>query len=454
MGLGPKEVPVNARKSFVLFLILVAASVFVFGCPGGGTTPPPNPPPPTPSTTYIGDPEIHISVQGEDRTEMLDGPMVILNPQADQPFGRIGFKGETPDGCSVWPSVKADGKNAAGHWVVANTKIKMVRATNWPIIESDTFPSKGAPVTHVWVRQGDQMVDEGGNTQPIWTSTEINNSGLFKLVTCTAAAGSVYWWVGPIEGWLTELFCLFGTKSDEVPVPLSSGLEMFEIPISAHNLWAVQWDMQYEASITGFKPAAMSVAGSFYFDVDCDGYPNGWEIDNGYDPYDPNDPGTPGPTMVNVPNVVGQLLSAASNDLTAVGLTTGTVTYQNSQTVPAGKVISQNPTAGTSVAIGTAINLVVSLGPIPPGFGATLDTPGNGLICNVGDNVICSSTAFGGSGYYTFKWHFPDNDFKYQEDVVKVFDMPGTGTIYLDVTDVGVTPNVTIQKSVSVTVNP
>ena len=39
------------------------------------------------------------------------------------------------------------------------------------------------------------------------------------------------------------------------------------------------------------------------------------------------------------------------------------MTQQSSATVPAGSVISQNPTAGASVAAGSAVNLVVSTGP-------------------------------------------------------------------------------------------
>ena len=45
------------------------------------------------------------------------------------------------------------------------------------------------------------------------------------------------------------------------------------------------------------------------------------------------------------------------------GLVLGTVTQQSSATVPAGNVISQNPSAGDSVAAGSAVNLVVSTGP-------------------------------------------------------------------------------------------
>ena len=48
--------------------------------------------------------------------------------------------------------------------------------------------------------------------------------------------------------------------------------------------------------------------------------------------------------------------------LTAVGLKLGIVTSQTSATVPAGNVVSQNPVAGTTLATGSAVNLVVSTG--------------------------------------------------------------------------------------------
>ena len=72
-----------------------------------------------------------------------------------------------------------------------------------------------------------------------------------------------------------------------------------------------------------------------------------------------------GPPPVPVPNVVGLTQSAASTALTAATLTTGAVTQATSPTVPAGSVISQNPVAGTLVAPGTAVTLVVSSGPPP-----------------------------------------------------------------------------------------
>jgi len=64
-----------------------------------------------------------------------------------------------------------------------------------------------------------------------------------------------------------------------------------------------------------------------------------------------------------VPAVVGQTQGAAEAAITGAGLVVGTVTQQYSDVVPAGNVISQSPVGGTIVPGGTAVNLVVSLGP-------------------------------------------------------------------------------------------
>ena len=67
--------------------------------------------------------------------------------------------------------------------------------------------------------------------------------------------------------------------------------------------------------------------------------------------------------QAQVPNVVGMAQAAAETTLLAEGLTVGTVTTQNSNTVAAGNVLSQSQAAGASVALNTAVDLVVSLGP-------------------------------------------------------------------------------------------
>jgi eukaryotic-like serine/threonine-protein kinase len=64
-----------------------------------------------------------------------------------------------------------------------------------------------------------------------------------------------------------------------------------------------------------------------------------------------------------VPGVEGKPLSGAKYILETYGYKTGTVTEANSDAVPAGIVLSQNPEKGTVLADGGSVNLVVSLGP-------------------------------------------------------------------------------------------
>lgn len=66
---------------------------------------------------------------------------------------------------------------------------------------------------------------------------------------------------------------------------------------------------------------------------------------------------------VTIPKVEGLTETNARNALDAVGLKTGTVTEANSDTVPAGNVISQAPYGNTSAEKGSSVNLVISKGP-------------------------------------------------------------------------------------------
>ncbi len=70
-----------------------------------------------------------------------------------------------------------------------------------------------------------------------------------------------------------------------------------------------------------------------------------------------------GPASVKVPDVVGLAQAGAEAAIVAAGLTVGSVTTANSETVPAGDVISQNPVPGAFVTPGSPVDLVVSLGP-------------------------------------------------------------------------------------------
>jgi beta-lactam-binding protein with PASTA domain/regulation of enolase protein 1 (concanavalin A-like superfamily) len=69
---------------------------------------------------------------------------------------------------------------------------------------------------------------------------------------------------------------------------------------------------------------------------------------------------------IAVPGVTGQPQAAASSAIVGAGLTVGTVTTASNPTIAIGSVVSQNPSAGTSVPAGTAVALVVSSGPVPP----------------------------------------------------------------------------------------
>ena len=68
---------------------------------------------------------------------------------------------------------------------------------------------------------------------------------------------------------------------------------------------------------------------------------------------------------VVVPDVVGQTELDARALLVAAQLTIGTITSESSATVPAGQVISESPAAGTVVDAGSAVDVVLSLGPVP-----------------------------------------------------------------------------------------
>ena len=69
------------------------------------------------------------------------------------------------------------------------------------------------------------------------------------------------------------------------------------------------------------------------------------------------------PTTRTVPNVKGLAQADAETKITDAKLTVGSITQEFSDTVQAGKVISQSPSSGQSVTQNSAVNLVISRGP-------------------------------------------------------------------------------------------
>jgi len=68
------------------------------------------------------------------------------------------------------------------------------------------------------------------------------------------------------------------------------------------------------------------------------------------------------PQTVAVPELSGMTREQAGAALMSAGLTLGAVTQEYSSTVPAGQVIRQSPAAQTSVAYGSVVSIVISLG--------------------------------------------------------------------------------------------
>jgi RHS repeat-associated protein len=72
-----------------------------------------------------------------------------------------------------------------------------------------------------------------------------------------------------------------------------------------------------------------------------------------------------GPSVATVPNVVARDLAAAVTAISAAGLNIGTANSVYDATAAGGLIISQTPTGGTTVGLGTAVNIVFSRGPQP-----------------------------------------------------------------------------------------
>lgn len=70
-----------------------------------------------------------------------------------------------------------------------------------------------------------------------------------------------------------------------------------------------------------------------------------------------------GPAFIAVPDVEGKRRAEAETIVKKAGLKVGDVTFQNSATVSAGRVIDQDPGPGVQVRAGEKVNLVVSNGP-------------------------------------------------------------------------------------------
>jgi eukaryotic-like serine/threonine-protein kinase len=122
-----------------------------------------------------------------------------------------------------------------------------------------------------------------------------------------------------------------------------------------------------------------------------------------------------GRAKVNVPDVTGQTQRAASSTLVNAGFKVGTVTQQQTTSSPAGTVISQSPSGGTSQVPGTSVNLVVAQTP------TTVSVPNV-----VGDTAAQASSTLTGAGFTVAQTTKSVTDKK--QDGIVVSQNPSGGT--------------------------
>jgi len=124
--------------------------------------------------------------------------------------------------------------------------------------------------------------------------------------------------------------------------------------------------------------------------------------------------------------------AAAETAIVNANLTAGTVTEQHHATVPAGLVISQNPTSGSSVAPGTAVDIVLSDGPpAAPQSNFTANSVAGTVPLTV---EFTDLSAPGDSGITRWYWSFGDDESSEEQNPVHVYSTPGTYDVSLAVT--------------------
>jgi hypothetical protein len=224
-----------------------------------------------------------------------------------------------------------------------------------------------------WDIPGKIAVDAAGNSY-VTGSTSDTLSGLTDdlsdMITVKVNTNGVSQWVRRIG--TASLEQGYGVAVDSNGIVYVAGTYDAgpEIALVKYDSNGVQLSLDTMASGNGDYPAAISVdsAGTnYYIAGDTGGNLDGQTNTGGEDVFVTHNNPTPVPVAVDVtvPDVVGLAEAAAVAAIEDVGLV-ASETFENSDTVAAGDVISQTPAGGTVIAEGSTVNLVVSLGPVPP----------------------------------------------------------------------------------------
>ena len=151
------------------------------------------------------------------------------------------------------------------------------------------------------------------------------------------------------EGTEVDLVVSLGTETTEVPNVVGKTLTNATTYLENNDLEVGEVTYEYSDTVDeGYVISQSETAGSMIA--------SGSEVDLVV---------SKGADTTEVPNVVGQTLTNATNTLTDNGLSVGSVTYEYSDTVAEDCVISQSETAGSTVSSGSSVDLVISLGQEP-----------------------------------------------------------------------------------------
>lgn len=210
------------------------------------------------------------------------------------------------------------------------------------------------------VTAGTDPYDPNDFPMPIGLPLELSMATVPNELSVGEPATSTLSFGGSLPPWQFELnwpdgTAVNGRMLDGGEIILTSSVGTFEVSGTFGSTGSALSIRHHPIAPTdGFLPVRGRVVGS-------DGQSKAVE-----NPVKVNPAGPPPPQSVAVPNVVGLLRSTAESTIHNAGLSVGVVTTSHHATVPVGKVISSAPVAGTQVALGSSVNLIISLGPEPP----------------------------------------------------------------------------------------
>ena len=220
---------------------------------------------------------------------------------------------------------------------------------------------------------GDEItVPDVSNMSESEAQKALEDAGFEKITSDVAYSDSVA--EGDVIG-TTPAANAKATKDTEIVMKVSKGSEKKTVPnvvgqqdgdaqnaITAAGLTVGTVTYEYYDDVPKGQVVSQTVAGGKKV---APGTSVGLTISSGPKP----------PEKISVPPVTNTTLDNARQLLSSAGLKAGNITYQHSDTVESGNVISCTPGVGSSVDEGSSVNLVVSQGPDQSNGGETEGTP-------------------------------------------------------------------------------